>query len=87
MLSARENGPEVGFGENASDFFPFVSLNFNVAIFYRAANSANLLHRTRQTFLLWQTDANESFDYCYRLATTPGFLPDDIHPSTAFAQR
>src|SRR5436190_13405731 len=86
-LPACEHRPEVGFGQDASDFFAFVSLDFDLAVFYRAASSASLLHRPRQALFLRQADADEPFDDGHSLAATPGLLSDDIHTSTVLARR
>jgi hypothetical protein len=87
VLSTREDGPEVRFGKDASDFFAFVPLNFNLAILDRAANSASLLHRPRQLLFLRQTDADESFDDGNSLAAASGFLSDDIDATTGLSWR
>jgi len=87
VLSTREHRSKIRFGKDASDFFAFVALNFDLAILDRAANSASLLHRPRQLLFLQQTDADESFDDRNILAAAPGFLSDDIHAATILARR
>ena len=86
-LSTREHWPEVRFGQDASHFFAFVSLNFDPALLDRAADSTSLLHRPRQLLFLRQTDAGESFHDCNSFTTAPGFLSHDLHPSATLARR
>src|SRR5437870_5041735 len=78
--TAREDGPEVRFGEDASDLFSSVSLDFDLAIFYRAARSTGLLHGSGQALFLWKTDADKPLHHGNSLAAAPGLLPDDVHP-------
>ena len=49
----------IRFGQNASDLFSFVPLDFNLAILNRAACSTRLLHDPGQAFFLRQTDAGQ----------------------------
>src|SRR2546421_12314814 len=85
-LPASENRPEVGFGKDASDFLAFVSLDFDLAIFYRAARSTSLLHRFGQALLLRQTDPDKALHHCNRLAAAPSLLSDDVHSSSALSR-
>src|SRR5689334_11405931 len=84
-LSTGEDRPKVCFGKDASDFFAFVSLDFDLAILDRSANSTRLLHRPRQALFFRQTNPDKSFDDGNRLAAASGLLPDDIHPSAILA--
>src|SRR5687768_4227017 len=84
-LPACKDRAKVRFDKDASDFFALVSLDFDLAIFYRAPRSAGLLHRPGQPLLLRQTDADKAFHHRNGLAAATGLLPDDIHPPAALA--
>jgi hypothetical protein len=87
LLSTREDRPEVRFGKDASDFFAFVALDFDLAIFDRAANSTSLLHRASQALFLRQTNPDESSHHRDSFAAAPGLLSDDIDPPATLARR
>src|SRR5437867_807835 len=86
-LPAREDGPEVRLGKDASNFFAFISLDFDLAIFHGTARAAGLLHRLGQALLLRQTDADKALHHRNSLPAAPGLLPDNVHASSAFSRR
>ena len=78
---------KVGLGQDAGRFFPFISLNLDLAIFHRAPSAASALHRLGQLFFFGQTDADKVFNHRHRLAAPAGFDPENIHPAAMFPGR
>ena len=74
-----ENRLEAGFGEDALHLVAFVALDFDAAIFDRAAAAAGFLHFFREDLFLSEPDAGEIFGHGDDLAAAMGGLPDDIH--------
>src|SRR5207302_3603293 len=86
-LPAREDGPEVGLGEDASYFFAFISLDFNLTILHGATCAASLLHRPGQALFLWQTDTDKALYHRNGFAAAPGLLPDNVHAAPVLSRR
>jgi len=72
---------KTGFAQDAGDLRALVPLNFDPSFLDRAARATGLLHRFGEFFLLRQTDADETSDDRYRLATAMRRLSQDIHPA------
>ncbi len=85
--TSGKHGMEVGFGQDAGGFFPFISLDLDLAVFHRAAGAASPLHRLGQLFLFGQTDANKIFNHRHRLAAPAGLDAEYIHPAAMFPGR
>jgi len=72
-FTARKYGPKVRFGKDASDFFAFVSLDFDLAIFHRAASSTGLLHRPGQALFSGRPIPTNPFTTVTVLPPRPAF--------------
>jgi len=87
LSAAREHWPKVGLGQNAGHLFPLVPLDLDLAGLHRSTGAAGALHRLGQLLFFGQTDAYEVFDHRHRLAATPGFHPEDVHPTAMLPRR
>jgi len=80
--SPREDRVEARFRQDALHLFPFVSLDFDAAIFHRASYSAGFLHYLREFLFFRETDPGEVLRDRDRFAAAMRGLTEDVHATT-----
>ena len=85
--SSGEHRAETGLGQNSRNRLALVTLDLDPSFLQRATGAAGFLHLLGERLFFIQTDAGESSDDRYGLATSVRSLTNDIDSSTVFLPR